>query len=536
MNARKKFAAVVSCIAGLLAGTAVAVAQELPALAPALIEKYMTGAADVPRKALVIGNTKYAAAPVVTNALNDANRVEQVLTGLGTKVTKVVDADRARMLDEIDAFVASIASGDIAIFFFAGHGVQVSGNNYLVPTDAKNEREGRVGMENVGVHYLLDELMGRKPGLAVIVLDACRTNPFPMLPPGARSIEKPNGLAQMSPPVGALIAFATGPGRIAWSGDEAAGNSLYTRSLATWIPKEGIALEGIFKRVRAQVLQLSSNEQDPWEQTSLLGDFSFVPSKEVLDQHRMDWVRALAIASRDDVAEYLRLNPGSRYAPAARQWLIDNPGPLDGARVFSTAALTGTLRGAQTQSADLNRRGMTNAVTTTSLPVFASAEPEAGLLSVLGPGQNLTLLTGLASPDKWSKVRVPGLGTAGYIQGVAELQRSMRTLRQRIVPVDAGAFPVDGEGRKALTGLLSSLGDKSRLSVVLTPGAPEQDTPARARSVAFSRALAMKQALITEGLRASNIAITLPSASEHTRIGSNVEVSLQTVSHPMKGK
>ena len=156
------------------------------------------------------------------------------------------------------------------LFYFAGHGVQVKGRNFLIPVDAQIQREDEVAYNSVDVGQVLDKMESAGNRLNIVILDACRNNPF------ARSFRSTAaGLAQMDAPVGTLIAFATSPGSVASDGNGQHG--LYTQHLLQSMQKPGVKIEDMFKSVRAAVRKDSGNQQITWESTSLEGDFIFVP-------------------------------------------------------------------------------------------------------------------------------------------------------------------------------------------------------------------------------------------------------------------
>jgi uncharacterized caspase-like protein len=156
------------------------------------------------------------------------------------------------------------------VLYFAGHGIQVKGRNFLIPVDAAIEREDEVAYKGVDAGLVLDKLESARNPLNIVILDACRNNPFAR---GARSAAV--GLAQMEAPVGTLIAFATAPGAVASDGDGK--NGVYTQHLLQHIVQPGLKVEDVFKRVRFGVRRDTSGKQIPWENTSLEGDFYFMP-------------------------------------------------------------------------------------------------------------------------------------------------------------------------------------------------------------------------------------------------------------------
>lgn len=228
------------------------------------------------RVAFVIGNGAYRDVPL-RNPVNDARAVEQALGGLGFRVQTLRDATWREMIEGVKAFIERSASADVRLIYYAGHGAQVRGRNYLIPVDAPMDDSDELTARSLDAREILERL-GREPkGLNLLILDACRNNPanrWQLLPDGRRVRARgaPKGLLAMEPPPGTLVAFATAPGNVADDGDGQS-NSLYTRSLLRHIGTPGLPLEMMFKRVRADVMRESRQRQRPWEESSLVVDY-----------------------------------------------------------------------------------------------------------------------------------------------------------------------------------------------------------------------------------------------------------------------
>ena len=220
-----------------------------------------------PRHALVIGNANYATSPLL-NSANDATAVAKVLEKAGFKVDLRLDANQRQLQDAVTAFGDRLRGGGAGLFYFAGHGVQIKGRNFLMPVGTDIKREDEVPFKAIDVQQVLDKMDTAKNRINVVILDACRDNPF------ARSSRSGGGgLSQMDAPIGSLVAFATGPGSVASDGKGA--NGLYTQHLLANIERPGMSIEEVFKRVRLGVRLDSNGGQVPWESTSLEGDFVF---------------------------------------------------------------------------------------------------------------------------------------------------------------------------------------------------------------------------------------------------------------------
>lgn len=221
-----------------------------------------------PRVALVIGNAGYRTMPLA-NPINDARAVADTLGKLGFKVISVNNASQKQMFEAVRQFGDGLKGG-VGLFYYAGHGVQVKGRNFLIPVDAAIEREDEVPYKAFDVGLVLEKMEGAKNPLNIVILDACRNNPFVR---GSRSAG--GGLAQMDAPTGSIVAFATAPGAEAADGSGA--NGLYTSYLLKFMATPGLKVEDVFKRTRVAVKQDSAGRQIPWESTSLEGDFYFLP-------------------------------------------------------------------------------------------------------------------------------------------------------------------------------------------------------------------------------------------------------------------
>ncbi|MBF0495742.1 MAG: caspase family protein [Deltaproteobacteria bacterium] len=222
------------------------------------------------RVALVIGNGGYQVSPL-NNPVNDARAMSSTLTKLGFQVMEKVDVSEKEMKQAIDAFGDRIGQGGVGLFYFAGHGMQVNGENYLIPVNARITSEQDVEYEAVRLGRVLAKMAAAGNRLNLVILDGCRDNPFKR---SFRSAAK--GLALVDAPSGTLIAYATSPNKTASDGPDQE-NGLYTEKLLKYMQMPGLKVEDVFKRVRQEVQNVSGKDQTPWEASSLVGDFYFVP-------------------------------------------------------------------------------------------------------------------------------------------------------------------------------------------------------------------------------------------------------------------
>jgi hypothetical protein len=256
-------------------------------IACALVSVPVVGSsATEQRIALVIGNGNYMTAPL-RNPVNDATDMALVLKRLGFKVTLRTDSNQRVMERSIRDFGKQLRDGGVGLFYYAGHGVQVKGSNYLLPIGAEVESEGDVKYEAVDAGLVLAKMEDAGNGLNIVILDACRDNPF------ARSFRSGSrGLARMDAPTGSILAYSTAPGSVA--ADGAGRNGLYTQYLLKHISTSKAKIEDIFKQVRIDVLRESGKKQTPWESSSLMGDFYFNSGKTGSSQS----ARAIGVEKR----------------------------------------------------------------------------------------------------------------------------------------------------------------------------------------------------------------------------------------------
>jgi uncharacterized caspase-like protein len=220
------------------------------------------------RMALVIGNAKYEHRPL-RHAAKDANLVATSLVELGYQVHPLKDASLVEMLEAMKTFWLNSRSADARVIFYAGHAVVHDSRNYLLPIDAKINSAAEVPRMAAELNAFTDKLAEAKRGVNVVILDACRTSLSNKS--GSRAI--PSGLEPVVAPRGTLVAFSTAPGAVALDGNE--GNSPYSRHLMEQLKVPGQPIEQMFKRVRDAVAKETDEQQVPWENSSLRGDFCF---------------------------------------------------------------------------------------------------------------------------------------------------------------------------------------------------------------------------------------------------------------------
>jgi len=328
-------------VAGSLIALAVAVAAAAPPTADAQAPRPAAPRHER-RVALVVGNGAYAHGAALANPVNDARAMSAKLERLGFDVISLENADQKRMEHAIGQFSAKLGPDAVSLFYYAGHGIQVNGHNYLVPIDAEISAEQTVRLETIDVDAVIDQMSMARSRVNLVILDACRNNPFERR---FRSIS--GGLASIEAPTGTLIAYATSPGKVAADGRGA--NGLYTAELLAAMDAPGAKVEDVFKRVRANVIAKSAGNQTPWEASSLTGDFYFIAPTTVIvapstggapiDREAMLW--SSIKDSRDPalLQTYLDQFPQGVFAGAARVMIAELEHPqLAGAPAASDVA------------------------------------------------------------------------------------------------------------------------------------------------------------------------------------------------------
>lgn len=290
------------------------------------------------RIALVIGNGAYTAAPPLKNPPNDARDMAATLKALGFDVTSGINVNQRNFKQLIREFGQKLKAGGSGLFYYAGHGVQSKGHNYLIPVDADITSEAEVEDSGVDVGLVLNFMDDAQNGLNIVILDACRNNPF------ARSFRSAsNGLAQVDAPTGTLIAYATAPGSVASDGTDQ--NGLYTSELLKQMRVPGQSATDMFMRVRAEVMKKTDKKQVPWEASSLVGAFYFssqpkssdgkptgeTPTMPKLDASAFElsyWETVKNSTDPADFKAYLAKYPTGQFAELAKTRVINLGAPV----------------------------------------------------------------------------------------------------------------------------------------------------------------------------------------------------------------
>ena len=230
------------------------------------------------RVALVVGNGAYVHTTPLSNPLNDARDMTEALKAAGFEVIEALDAAKSGFDSALRGFTDRLAGADVALFYYAGHGLQVGSQNYLVPTDARLERERDLDFEAVKLEFVLRQMeIDRDGKTSIVVLDACRDNPLARnlaRSMGTRSASVGRGLAAAATGLGTFIAYSTQPGNVALDGKGR--NSPFTAALAKHVRVRGLNLNATMIEVRKDVVAATGGKQVPWDHSALTGDFYFL--------------------------------------------------------------------------------------------------------------------------------------------------------------------------------------------------------------------------------------------------------------------
>jgi uncharacterized caspase-like protein len=257
---------VVACVAALAASGGPVAAQQ-------------DGVVET-RVALVVGNSSYQHVPPLPNPSRDAQALATVLRAVGFQSVQLeINRARAELIENLRAFARAASEADWAVVYYAGHGIEINGVNYLIPIDATLGADRDIAYEAVPLEHVLDSVDAARR-LRVVILDACRDNPFVLQmkrSAGTRSVGR--GLARIEPAGGTLVAYAAKAGQVALDGD-GGGNSPFVASLVKYLPQPGIEISRLFRLVRDDVMEATDRKQEPFIYGSLPArEFFFATSK-----------------------------------------------------------------------------------------------------------------------------------------------------------------------------------------------------------------------------------------------------------------
>jgi hypothetical protein len=426
---------------------------------------------DPPRKALVIGITKYKELKEVPSGIIDAKLLGEKLESLSPpfKVTYSYNENKKNIEDKIRIFVKSLTEDDVAIVYFSGHGFQFEGLNYLATQDTPKPIPGRaIANFAIPVDAIVNYIEVGSPSFTLVILDACRDSSIPIDDKGKLKGEESNGMHMPKlPPPQIVMGFATYFGQTAQSGLYETENSLYTKHLIKNLGRPGADFHKIFQLTGKDVIQdkLNKSNQLPVVHSVPAGDFYPNPTNQVNEITKMSWMNALTDGNRQDIVDFRFLNPASRFSRAARLWLNTNTPSEEASNVIvdveSTKKITWTSRLDEygenklvhytsvdiverrnnkleffpADSKFLSGSGDTTARTLKDVEVFDAPDPKANPIGGLTPGRSVNVI-GVQSwhpYDKtWLKVEIPSGGeppSVGYIRRYDALTETVRSYR-----------------------------------------------------------------------------------------------------------
>jgi formylglycine-generating enzyme required for sulfatase activity len=273
------------------------------------------------RVALVIGNDTYDTLPALNNARADAKGMAEKLRGLGFDVILKLNASSRDMGRALADFEGRAANAEVGLVFYAGHGIQAGGTNYLVPANAQIEVEEDLRFEGVASNEFLQAMKRAGTGLNIVILDACRDNPLPK-----RTRSAARGLTVTAAPAGirgTAIVYSAAPGQTAQDGPRG-GHGVFTGELLRVLDRPGLSLEQVFKQTAIQVSRATNNKQKPWINSSITGDFIFnasapaAPSTSGTDREALFWSSIKDSRRATDFEAYLEQYPNGIFAALAR--------------------------------------------------------------------------------------------------------------------------------------------------------------------------------------------------------------------------
>lgn len=281
-------------------------------IAAGTYRSFSTGPLDIspwnPRIALIIGNSAYRNKPL-NNPVNDAEDMARMLERLGFHVITVFDGNRCEMRKSIRMFGEALKKEKgIGLFYYSGHGVQIGGTNYLIPVKADIEEADELESEAVKMDFVLQKMVVAKSRLNILLLDACRDNPFQW-----RSGASHVGLVEMNAPSGTVIGYSTAPGSVAADGN-AGRNGVYTKYLLKYLEKPDLELLRALKLVTFEVTEETGGKQIPWKSDSLAMDFYMTRSAVFAETETLPWENTIPLPASSNSSTGYRSWPWWAWA------------------------------------------------------------------------------------------------------------------------------------------------------------------------------------------------------------------------------
>ena len=510
------------------------------------------------KRALVIGIGTYQHAPPLKTPPFDASLVESTLTSVDPNfiITRVPKekGSRGSLLDAISTFAKSIRPGDVAFVYFSGHGLERDTVNYLVPIEADAATPGREGFVYVSLPYLIEQIQLAKPGITVVILDACRADPFSALGASADELDPPNGaelasgsspsagasasspvnavaqdaaasaaasaasspkagLSEIKPPNGFYVAYAAAPGMPSFSlfrGDDPKAGSIFTRRLLNFLVTVNKPVFNVFGATSGDVSRLTGEKQTPFLNTFNAGEVLLSKNVHLEADEEETWIRTVAQAPVDQQPSALRgfldLYPAGPFASAARKRIEDleqgtpQPAPVASVIVEPAILVSGALRTPAIAQANAS-------IAIASRDVFVRAAPQPafpGVLATLRKGEEVQVLAAETRPG-WAKIALRN-GGVGYVGSVATptIPVKPNDLVLKLVGDDLPDItqgPFKDQWQAAFR--------QSSVVVHIDSGPAVALNAWRARQVAYLRALRVRAALVAQGANNARVTVTL---------------------------
>jgi carboxyl-terminal processing protease len=419
------------------------------------------------RVALVIGNSAYQGdLPALPNPANDAKLMAKTLKSVGFDVVEAEDATQDAMKQAISEFsdkLAAAGSEGTGLFFYAGHGLQVGGENYLIPIDAKIKSERDVDLVSISANTVLKQMDFAGSAVNIIILDACRNNP---LPSSARSAGR--GLAEIKTTArGSFIAYSTSPGSTAADGDGV--NSPYTKALAETITEPGLSISDVFQEVRTKVLASTGNGQTPWDSSSLTGRFYFKApdptqsaavtpapaagsaAEEKLKTEKTYWDSVKDSGDAEDIQLYLNKYPDGYFVDLANAKLEELKGGTKVASAEPASEPRTSVQPPKQEEASAQTVAKPSFIVQ-SQTVYAKsggqvrADPnsKAAMVSKLPTNTEVTA-TGISTDGKWWRVQLAD-GQTGYMHNSVVSEQPLQTAAAQPAAPQPAAEQPNGAG------------------------------------------------------------------------------------------
>lgn len=525
-----------------------AVASPVSALAPpAPLPDWAKMKKPVQKKALVVGISNYVAATPLTSPKADAEKIASTLTKVApdfsARLVPPDRTDRRALLEEFKNFAATLQPGDVALVFYSGHGVERDNVNYLVPADAILPKPGLEGLQYIPIDYVSNLLREARAGSVVLVLDACRTDPFsgtgasePLLKPVASLAQRPaqglstegvsvaiptssaaGGLGDRLVPAGVIVAYSAAsrmPSYSRFEDEPETVPSIYTRRLASIAETLNKPLDQIFSVTSAQVSELTKNWQTPFVSSYSGGQILLQKNENLAQEEEETWARVANSPSADlrlNLASFVTLYPSSVYADAARRMIAEldrgTANPASDAALASSPMQTdavvfsGALKSASIQSTQ-------RSIAIAQRDVFVRATPsqDTPKIAVVPQGTSVQVL-GQSEKQGWAKILLSG-GKVGYVGsvGAAPVESAKPSDIIQVIGSDLVAAV------QTLNDRWKSFAAKSTLAIRVNPKAGAN--PWVEDRDAFLTALRLRDSALETGVKPANVMIFLGPATD----------------------